>query len=81
MEIILNRKICMMTEIPFDILPQCLWGNGSIQVDKVHFSPFSELISIVIRKFLVTMVPLTYDMNLRENKWKFLQLISVATIN
>ena len=78
MEIILNRKICMMTEIPFDILPQCLWGNGSIQVDKVHFS---ELISIVIRKFLVTMVPLTYGMNLRENKWKFLQLISVATIN
>ena len=35
----------MMTEIPFDILPQCLWGNGSIQVDKVNINCDSQIFS------------------------------------
>ena len=45
-EIILNWKkhIAMMAEIPSCILPQYLWHNKSIQVDKasVHFLTFSE---------------------------------------
>ena len=54
-----------MTEIPFAILPQYMWYNESIQVDKPLFL-FLRKSSIKFCKFLVTMVPLKNGMSLTE---------------
>ena len=58
-----------MTEIPSCILPQFLWYNRSIKVDKnsAHVLQFSLKISVMFLNFLVTIVSLKNGMNFKEN--------------
>ena len=49
-----KHHLAMMTEIPSYILPQYLWYNANIQVDKtsIHFSPYFEInINYVLQLF------------------------------
>ena len=58
-----------MAGITSCVLPQYLWYNKSIQMDKasVHFLKFSKKVSIMFCKFLVTVVPLKNGISSRRN--------------
>ena len=60
----------MITEITSCILPQYLWYNENIQIDKnpVYFLRFSEKISIMFHNILLTIGTIEKNsMNLRKD--------------
>ena len=72
-----------MAEIPSCILPQYLWYNKSIQVDKasIHFLTFSEKSVNYVSQLFSDNGLLKNSMNLRENTTYMGVHILMATIS